>query len=122
MKSRFLAAVLPLAALAALLASGCQKQRVSEVRDTVVIQTKITSTSPVTAAAGGTDEITIYATCDWVLTAEDWFTVTPSVGTRGISESTLTTTPNTTGADRTGTITLTAGSYSGTYTFTQKGI
>jgi hypothetical protein len=122
MKSRLFAAVLPLAVFAAPLAAGCQKQNVSEVKDTVVFQTRITSASPVTAASGGIDQVTVYATCDWILTAEDWFTVTPSCGKTGISESTLTTTPNTTGADRTGTITLKAGSYSGTYTFTQKGI
>ncbi len=121
MKPKLLAATLALGAFALLVVEGCQKQRVSEVHDTVVIQTEINSTSPVTSVSGGTDCITIYASCPWTLGGEDWFTITPSSGNAGISESTLTTTANTTGADRIGTITLKAGSYSSTYTFTQKG-
>lgn len=100
---------------------ACQKQTESEVHDTVVIQTKLTAKTPATLAEGGTDQITIYATCDWSLEGEDWFTIEPASGTKGVSESTITTQPNTTGVDRTGTIRLKAGSYTGTYTFTQAG-
>ena len=98
---------------------ACQKQTESEVHDTVVIQTKLSARTPATLVGGGTDLITIYATCDWSLEVEDWFTIEPSKGTQGVSESVITTQPNTTGADRTGTIRLKAGSYSSTYTFIQ---
>lgn len=98
---------------------ACQKQNESKVHDTVVIQTKLTSATPAMKAEGGTDQITVAATCDWTMECEDWFKVEPASGSRGISESTITTEPNTTGAPRTGTIRLKAGSYSSTYTFTQ---
>ena len=100
---------------------ACQKQNESEVHDTVVIQTKLTAKTPATLVEGGTDQITIYATCDWSLEGDDWFTVEPAKGTKGVSESVITTQPNTTGADRVGTIRLKAGSYTGTYAFTQAG-
>lgn len=102
-------------------AASCQKQNESEVHDTVVIQTKLTGTTPAMKAEGGEDNITIAATCDWSLECEDWFTVEPASGTKGISESKITTQPNTTGEARTGTIKLKAGSYTSTYTFTQAG-
>ena len=101
--------------------SGCQKQNESEVHDTVVIRTSLTSATPAVKAAGGTDSITIDATCDWSMECEDWFTVEPASGTAGISESTITIQPNETGESRVGTIKLHAGSYSGTYKFTQAG-
>lgn len=99
---------------------GCQKQDESKVHDTVVINTQLKSGTPATLVSGGTDQITIYATCGWSLECEgDWFTVEPSSGTKGISESVITTGANDTGAERVGTIRLKAGSYSSTYTFTQ---
>ncbi len=100
---------------------ACQKQTESEVHDTVVIQTKLAAKTPATLVGGGTDQITIYATCDWSLECEDWFTIEPAKGSKGVSESVITTQPNTTGAARTGTIRLKAGSYTSTYTFTQAG-
>lgn len=102
-------------------AAACQKQNESEIHDTVVIKTVLKATTPATLVGGGTDAITIFATCDWSVECEDWFTVEPATGGQGISESVITTQPNTTGADRTGTITLKAGTYSGTYTFVQAG-
>lgn len=101
--------------------TACQKQTVSEVHDTVVIKTTLAAKTPATLVGGGTDRITISATCDWSLEGEDWFTIEPASGTKGVSESTITTQPNTTGADRIGTIRLNAGSYTSTYTFTQAG-
>lgn len=99
--------------------TSCQKMKKSEMHDTVVIKTELSAKTPATLKDGGTDQVTIYATCDWTLECEDWFTVEPASGTQGVSESTITTQPNTTGAPRVGTIQLRAGSYSGTYTFTQ---
>ncbi|MEE0430285.1 MAG: BACON domain-containing protein [Bacteroidales bacterium] len=101
--------------------TACQKQTVSEVHDTVVIKTTLAAKTPATLVGGGTDQITISATCDWSLKGEDWFTIEPASGTKGVSESTITTQPNTTGAARIGTIRLNAGSYTSTYTFTQAG-
>lgn len=100
---------------------ACQKQNESEVHDTVVIRTQLTAATPAMTAAGGTDLITIDATCDWSLQCEDWFTVEPTSGSKGISESIITIQPNTTGEARTGIIKLEAGSYSSTYKFTQAG-
>ncbi len=100
---------------------SCQKQNESEVSDTVVIRTELTGKTPATLVGGGTDQITIYATCGWSLEGEDWFTIEPASGDKGVSESVITTLPNATGADRTGTIRLKAGSYTGTYTFIQAG-
>lgn len=102
-------------------ALACQKQEESEVHDTVVIITQLSAKTPATLVGGGTDNITISATCGWSLTCDDWFTIEPASGEKGVSESTIVTTPNTTGVARTGTIRLKAGSYSGTYTFTQAG-
>lgn len=119
MKPKFFLRAILLAALLSGVTAACQKQKPADIHDTVVIRTQLTDKSPAAAKAGGTDQITIFATCDWELDGEEWFTITPSSGTRGISESTITTTENTTGADRTGTVRLKAGSYTGTYTFTQ---
>lgn len=120
MKLNFITATLISSAML-LGAAACQKQNESEVHDTVVIRTQLIATTPAMAAAGGTDLITIDATCDWSLQCEDWFTVEPASGSKGISESTITVQPNTTGESRTGIIRLKAGSYSSTYKFTQAG-
>lgn len=119
MKLNFITATLIFSAM--LCGGACQKQNESEVHDTVVIRTQLTAATPAMTAAGGTDLITIDATCDWSLQCEDWFTVEPAAGSKGISESTITVQPNTTGEARTGTIKLKAGSYSSTYKFTQAG-
>lgn len=107
--------------------TACQKQNESEIHDTVVIQTKLDSApkdkQPEAAkAAGGASRITIFATCGWTLECEDWFTVEPASGVKGISESVITTQPNNTGSPRKGTIILKAGTYTSTYTFTQAGL
>lgn len=120
MKLNFLKAISLISAVL-LGAAACQKQNESEIHDTVVIKTVLNATTPATLVGGGTDAITIFATCDWSVECEDWFTVEPATGGQGISESVIKTQPNTTGADRTGTITLKAGTYSGTYTFVQAG-
>ena len=120
MKLKFTTAVLLFTSLL-LGVFGCQKQTESEIHDTVVIQTKLYSGTPATKVTGGTDQITLAATCDWSLQCEDWFTIEPASGAKGISESTIITQPNGTGEDRVGTIKLKAGSYTSTYTFTQAG-
>ena len=120
MKLNFITAAV-MAATLLVAATGCQKQSESEIHDTVVIQTKLTSGTPATKVTGGEDNITIAATCDWSLEGEDWFTIEPASGAQGISESIITTQPNNTGEDRKGTIKLKAGSYTSTYTFTQAG-
>lgn len=120
MKLNFLKAISLISAVL-LGAAACQKQNESEIHDTVVIKTVLNATTPATLVGGGTDAITIFANCDWSVECEDWFTVEPATGGQGISESVISTQPNTTGADRIGTITLKAGTYSGTYTFVQAG-
>lgn len=99
-----------------LLALACQKENESEIHDTAVIRTDL-QTQP---ALGSTKAVTIFATCDWSLEGDDWFTIEPSRGGQGISESVISISPNNTGEERTGTIRIKAGSYSSTYTFKQK--
>ena len=64
MKLNFITAA-AMAATLLVAATGCQKQSESEIHDTVVIQTKLTSGTPATKVTGGEDNITIAATCDW---------------------------------------------------------
>lgn len=99
-----------------LLSVACQKEDESEIHDTAVIQTVL----PAQPAQGATKAVTIFATCGWSLEGEDWFTVEPAKGGQGISESVISISPNNSGAERTGTIRIKAGTYSGTYTFKQK--
>ncbi|MGM9737488.1 MAG: BACON domain-containing protein [Candidatus Cryptobacteroides sp.] len=99
-----------------LLSVACQKEDESGIHDTAVIQTVL----PAQPAQGATKAVTIFATCGWTLEGEDWFTVEPAKGGQGISESVISISPNNSGAERTGTIRIKAGTYSGTYTFKQK--
>lgn len=64
--------------------------------------------------------ITLYTTCDWTATGDEWIAVEPATGSRGIYAVRLTFGTNDTGSPRTGTVIFTAGSYIETYTFTQK--
>ena len=64
--------------------------------------------------------ITHYTTCDWTAAGDEWITVEPAGGSRGIFAVRLSFGANGTGSPRTGTVTFTAGSCKETYTFTQK--
>ena len=64
--------------------------------------------------------ITLYTTCDWTAAGDEWITVEPAGGSRGIFAVRLSFGANGTGSPRTGTVTFTAGSCKETYTFTQK--
>ena len=64
--------------------------------------------------------ITPYTTCDWTAAGDEWITVEPAGGSRGIFAVRLSFGANGTGSPRTGTVTFTAGSCKETYTFTQK--
>ena len=88
MKLNFITAA-AMAATLLVAATGCQKQSESEIHDTVVIQTKLTSGTLATKVTGGEDNITIAATCDWSLEGEDWFTIELASGAQGISEQPL---------------------------------
>ena len=83
-----------------LLALACQKENESEIHDTAVIRT-VLQTQP---ALGSTKAVTIFATCDWSLEGDGWFTIEPSRGGQGISESVISISPNNTGEERTGTM------------------
>ena len=65
------------------------------------------STSGTVEAVAGTQSVTIYTTCGWKATGDDWITIL-SFGA------------NDTGALRTGRVVFEAGTYSETYTLTQK--
>ncbi len=69
----------------------------------------------------GTRNVTIFTTCAWEATGDGWITVSPDHGdAEGIYEVSLTYGANTTGAERVGTVTFKAGTYTETYTLTQK--
>ena len=72
-------------------------------------------------AAAGTQSVTIYTTCGWKATGDDWITIEPlSGGEKGIFAVHLSFGANDTGALRTGRVVFEAGTYSETYTLTQK--
>lgn len=79
------------------------------------------STSGTVEAAAGTQSVTIYTTCGWKATGDDWITIDPlSGGEKGIFAVHLSFGTNDTGALRTGRVVFEAGTYSETYTLTQK--
>ena len=62
-----------------------------------------------------------YTTCGWKATGDDWITIEPlSGGEKGIFAVHLSFGANDTGALRTGRVVFEAGTYSETYTLTQK--
>ena len=105
-----------LAVVAAFALTSCQKMKEETPTDTVVIYSVI----PELENAQGTKTITVYASTDWTITGEDWLSVVPASGAKGISETVLQYTANTTGEARTATLHLAAGKYTHTQTVTQK--
>lgn len=106
-----------IASLALILFAGCQPVHTPATPESVSVRTVAGAPMPSTA---GTHCVTIDATCDWTATPEcNWISVTPDSGSRGVNEVTLSFQANGTGADRSGTVRFTAGSYSETYTLQQ---
>lgn len=102
-------------ALLSLCLGGC-KDDAESMPDSVVV-----STAPLTVeAAAGFDSVTIFATCDWTAAGDEWIAIDPASGGQGIHAVTLTYGANETEAVRTGSVTFTAGSYSETFTLSQK--
>jgi hypothetical protein len=103
-----------------LLAAGaCQKQVPQTVPESVTIITEPLAAGE--SSAGGQRPITIAASSDWTAVSnQGWIYVTPSSGGKGIQEVTIHFDPNTTGKRREGSITFTSGTYSESYTLTQK--
>ena len=64
--------------------------------------------------------MTTFPTIGWTAAGDEWITVEPAGGSRGVFAVRLSFGANGTGSPRTGTVTFTAGSYKETYTFTQK--
>jgi len=65
--------------------------------------------------------VTIYTTCGWKATGDDWITIEPlSGGEKGIFAVHLSFGANDSSALRTGRVVFEAGTYSETYTLTQK--
>ena len=72
-------------------------------------------------SAGTSDPLNQRATCGWKATGDDWITIEPlSGGEKGIFAVHLSFGANDTGALRTGRVVFEAGTYSETYTLTQK--
>ncbi len=79
------------------------------------------STSGTVDVTEGIQKVTIFTTCAWEATGDEWITITPDKGdSEGIYEVSLSYGENTTGAIRTGTVKFRAGTYTETYTLTQK--
>lgn len=77
--------------------------------------------TPVINGAGGSTTITFTASGDWNLTTnESWIKVVPQEGEAGTYTITITTTKNSTGKDRNGTISLTPGKNSQTLAICQR--
>lgn len=95
--------------------AGC-KDDAEPTPDSVVV-----STAPLTVEAGaGLESVTIFATCGWTAAGDGWIAIDPASGERGIHAVTLTYGANDTGVLRTGSVNFTAGSYSETFTLSQK--
>lgn len=104
------------AVLGGVLFSGCQKVHESGHVDSVCIYSAATEAS----AAAGSRTVTVFATCDWSVASNDaWLSVSPSEGQKGISEITYSWEANTTGAVRSGSLSLKAGSFTDTYPVNQ---
>ena len=79
------------------------------------------STTGTVDAAAGTHSVTIFTTCAWEASGDDWVTIEPlSGGEKGIFAVHLSFGANDTGSPRTGSVVFNAGTYSETYTLTQK--
>ena len=79
------------------------------------------STEGTVDVTAGVQKVTIFTTCAWEATGDEWITVEPNRGDeKGFYEISLTYGENTTGAKRTGAVTFKAGTYTETYTLTQK--
>lgn len=106
-----------IASMALILLAGCQRVDNPSASESVSVRTVADAPMPPTA---GTHCLTIDATCAWTATTEcDWISATPDRGERGVHEVILSFQANGTGADRSGTVRFTAGSYSEIYTLEQ---
>lgn len=103
--------------LCACLAGSCKDDDPAAAPDSLYMY----SLSGTVEAAAGTQSVTIFTTCGWTAAGDDWITIEPlSGGEKGIFAVHLGFGANDTGAPRTGRVTFAAGTYSETYTLTQK--
>ena len=107
--------LLILAVVAAFALTSCQKMKETPHADSVVIFSVI----PELGSAAGTLTVTVYATTDWNIEGENWLSVSPASGEKGISETVLQYSANSSGAARSAVLTLKAGTYTHTQTVTQ---
>ena len=115
MKSKILILI---ATLFAICFSSCQKQEESQTPESVAVIT-VPDSKPELVMTG-TRAVTIMATSNWTAVSNaSWLTVSPSEGGVGMNEVILHFTENTTGAERKGTVTFTAGNYSEPSVLTQ---
>lgn len=95
-------------------ASGHKSIEITVSQDATAFTSVSTSTISFSKAGDVTDkgdraELTFHALEPWSVTANpDWLTLTPKEGQAGAATLSLKATPNTTGADRTGTVTITS--------------
>ena len=78
------------------------------------------STAATVDAAAGTYSLTISSTRDWTAVPDGWITLDATSGPRGVQAVHLSYGANNTGDARVGKVVFTAGTYSETFTLTQK--
>lgn len=106
------------AMLAFCCAFSCQKVETPKSPESVAVITKPQAAGEPNTA--GTRPVTIAATSHWTATSDsNWLTVSPAEGDKGMQEVILTFSANTTGQERTGKVTFTAGTYSETFVLVQ---
>ena len=117
MKTKLLLALL---ALLPLTYVSCQKLNQD---DYVPDSAWFATADQVEDASAGSRRITVYASCDWIVTCSnpEWVSVSPTSGGQGVHELTVTFTANEGSQQRVATIDCKAGEYTDTYTVTQKG-
>lgn len=79
------------------------------------------STTATVDAVAGAHSVTIFTTCAWEATGDDWITIDPVAGgEKGIYVVKLNYGANQTAGPRSGNVVFKAGSYTETFTLTQK--
>lgn len=121
-----------LALLCVSFACGCSDEDEKAPDSVFIYSTSTPADNPVSAEAG-VQSVTIFTTCAWKATSQaDWITVSPASGAeKGIHVVHLNYTANTSDRQspetenetepRSGTVIFQAGSYTETFTLTQKG-
>lgn len=104
--------------MAGVLAPACQKQKTESPAQTLTVMTHPGEDG--VSGQEGVCHVTIYATGEWEAeSSASWAILTDEYGPRGINDITVRIKRNTTGEQRSATLTFTCGNTVGTYVLTQ---